>query len=87
VISYIFILGILISGWLFFAQGLDRAYLPEWLALGYNMDLSQTEWQIPYWPIKFAIPFGAFLVAMMGVSRFVKDVQTFRHFSEVDGGQ
>jgi len=81
-LTSVFILGFLISGWLFFAQGLDRAYLPEWLALGYNMDLSQTEWQVPYWPIKFAIPLGAFLVVLASVSRFIKDVQTFRHFSE-----
>jgi TRAP-type mannitol/chloroaromatic compound transport system permease small subunit len=80
----IFVLGFVISGWLFFAQGLDRAYLPDWLALGYNMDISQTEWQIPYWPIKFAIPLGGFLVGLIMVSRFVKDFQTFRHFSEID---
>jgi TRAP-type mannitol/chloroaromatic compound transport system permease small subunit len=86
-LASIFILGMLISGWLFFAQGLDRAYLPEWLALGYNMDLSQTEWQVPYWPIKFAIPLGALLVALVGVSRFVKDFQTFRHFSEATDAQ
>jgi TRAP-type mannitol/chloroaromatic compound transport system permease small subunit len=83
----IFVLGFLVSGWLFFAQGLDRAYLPEWLALGYNMDISQTEWQIPYWPIKFTIPLGAFLVGLVALSRFVKDVQTFRHFSEIDDAQ
>ena len=58
--------------------------LPSWLAMGYNMDISQSEWQVAYWPIKFAIPFGAFLVILILISRFVKDIQTFRHFSEVD---
>ncbi len=82
VVASIFVLGMMLTGWLFFAQGLDRAYLPEWLALGYNMDISQTEWAIAYWPVKFTIPFGAFLVMLMIISRFVKDYQTFCHFSE-----
>lgn len=84
VLVYVFILGVLISGWIFWTQGLDRNLLPDWFAQGYNMDISQTEWQIAYWPIKFAIPFGAFLLALQGVSRFIKDVQKFRHFGEVE---
>lgn len=86
VIFYVFVFGMLISGWIFWAQGLDRNILPSWLALGYNMDISQTEWRIAYWPIKFAIPLGAFLVGAQGVSRFIKDVQTFRHFGEETNG-
>lgn len=86
VIFYIFIMGMLISGWIFFAQGLDQNILPSWLAMGYNMDISQTQWRIAYWPIKFAIPFGAFLVATQGVSQFIKNVQTFRHFGEEQDG-
>jgi len=84
VLSAIFLVSIFITGWLFWAQGLDQNILPSWLAMGYNMDISQSEWQIAYWPIKFAIPFGAFLVILILISRFVKDIQTFRHFSEVD---
>jgi TRAP-type mannitol/chloroaromatic compound transport system permease small subunit len=87
VLTAIFLLSILITGWLFWVQGLDKQILPEWLAQGYNMDISQTEWEIPYWPIKFAIPFGAFLVILILVSRFIKDVQTFRHFGEVDNAK
>ncbi|MBE0531126.1 MAG: TRAP transporter small permease subunit [Rhodospirillales bacterium] len=86
-IFFIFILGMLFSGWTFFSIGLDQNALPSWLswiAQGYNMDLSQSEWQIAHWPVKAMIPFGAFLVALMGISRFVKDFQTFKHFSEVD---
>jgi TRAP-type mannitol/chloroaromatic compound transport system permease small subunit len=82
-IFYVFILGMLFSGWNFFAQALDQNVVPSWIAQGYNFDISATEWQIPYWPIKFAIPLGAFLVALIGASRFVKDLQTFRHYSEV----
>ena len=87
VVASIFILGMLVSGWLFFAQGLDQNILPAWLALGYNMDLSASEWQIAYWPVKFTISFGALLVGLMIISRFVKDLQTFRHFSEVDNAK
>lgn len=89
-IFYIFILGMLFSGWTFFSIGLDQNALPSWLAWiaqGYNMDLSQSEWQIAHWPIKAMIPFGAFLVAIMGISRFIKDFQTFQHFSEVDNAK
>lgn len=90
VIFYIFILGMLFSGWNFFAQSIDQNALPSWLAWfaqGYNMDLSQTEWQVAYWPIKFAIPFGAFLIAVVGISRFVKDFQTFRHYGQVQDAE
>jgi TRAP-type mannitol/chloroaromatic compound transport system permease small subunit len=82
VLFNIFVLAMLFSGWIFFAQGLDRNILPDWLALGYNMDISQTEWQIPYWPIKFAIPLGAFLVFLQGISKFIKDLQAFRHLGD-----
>jgi TRAP-type mannitol/chloroaromatic compound transport system permease small subunit len=84
VICYIFFLGMLFSGWTFFAQALDKNVLPAWIAQGYQFDTSQSEWQIPYWPIKGMIPFGAFLVTLVAASRFVKDVQTFRRFSEAD---
>lgn len=87
IIFYIFILGMLFSGWNFFAQGLDQNVIPSWIAQGYNMDLSQSEWQIAYWPVKGMIPLGAFLVALMGVSRFVKDFQTFQHFGEVENAK
>lgn len=89
-IAFIFILGMLFSGWTFFSIGLDQNQMPSWLAWvaqGYNMDLSQSEWQVAYWPIKAMIPFGAFLVALIGVSRFIKDFQTFRHLSEVDNAK
>lgn len=86
-IFYIFILGMLFAGWNFFAQGLDQRVIPSWIAQGYNFDISQTEWQIAYWPIKGAIPFSAFLVALMGAARFIKDLQTFRHFSEAENAR
>jgi TRAP-type mannitol/chloroaromatic compound transport system permease small subunit len=35
---------------------------------------SFTEWGIQYWPVKLAIPVGAFLIALQGLSRLVKDI-------------
>ncbi|MDX9860462.1 MAG: TRAP transporter small permease subunit [Rhodospirillales bacterium] len=87
VISAIFLIGIFLTGWQFWVQGLDQNILPSWLAQGYNMDISQSEWQIAYWPIKFAIPLGALLVGLILVSRFVKDFQTFNHFGEADNAK
>ncbi len=90
VIFFVFILGMMFSGWNFFAQALDQNALPSWLAWlaqGYNMDISQSEWQIAWWPIKFAIPFGAFLVALVGISRFIKDFQTFRYYGQVQDAE
>ena len=35
---------------------------------------SFTEWGIQYWPVKLAIPVGAFLIALQGLSRLIKDI-------------
>jgi TRAP-type mannitol/chloroaromatic compound transport system permease small subunit len=35
---------------------------------------SFTEWGIQYWPVKLAIPLGALLIALQGLSRLIKDV-------------
>ncbi len=82
-----FTLAFLVTGWIFAAQGLDQGVLPSWLALGYQFDISQSEWQIAYWPVKFMIPLGGLLIALQGASRFVKDVQTFRYYGEVQNAK
>jgi TRAP-type mannitol/chloroaromatic compound transport system permease small subunit len=83
----IFILGMLLAGWRFWGNGLDQNVLPSWIARGYQFDISQSEWQIAYWPVKAMIPLGALLVLLQGISRFVRDFQTFWHFSEGDDGK
>jgi TRAP-type mannitol/chloroaromatic compound transport system permease small subunit len=37
---------------------------------------SFTEWGIEYWPVKLAIPIGAALLVLQGVSRLVRDIAT-----------
>jgi TRAP-type mannitol/chloroaromatic compound transport system permease small subunit len=35
---------------------------------------SFTEWGVQYWPVKLAIPVGAFLMTLQGISKLIKDV-------------
>jgi TRAP-type mannitol/chloroaromatic compound transport system permease small subunit len=35
---------------------------------------SFTEWGIQYWPVKLAIPIGAALLLLQGLSKLIKDV-------------
>lgn len=81
-IFYVFALAFLFTGWIFASQGLDQNVLPTWLAQGYQFDISQSEWQVAYWPVKFMIPLGGFLICVQGASRFIKDLQTFRYYGE-----
>ncbi len=87
VFFFMFTVAFLVTGWIFAAQGLDQGVLPSWLALGYQFDISQSEWQIAYWPVKFMIPLGGLLIVLQGASRFVKDVQTFRYYGEVQNAK
>lgn len=40
--------------------------------------VSHTEWQIPHWPIKFALPLGGLLLLLQGLALFVGDIRTLR---------
>jgi len=84
---FMFTIAFLATGWIFAAQGLDQGVLPSWLALGYQFDISQSEWQIAYWPVKFMIPLGGLLIVLQGTSRLVKDIQTFRYYGEVQNAK
>ena len=53
---------LLVTGWTFFHD----AY-----SVG---EVSFTEWAIQYWPIKFALPLGAVLLILQGVSQLIKDI-------------
>lgn len=35
---------------------------------------SFTEWGVQYWPVKLAIPIGAFLMILQGISKLIKDI-------------
>ncbi|HVY58886.1 MAG TPA: TRAP transporter small permease subunit [Xanthobacteraceae bacterium] len=39
-----------------------------------NGEVSFTEWGIQYWPVKLALPIGAALMALQGLSKLIKDV-------------
>ena len=39
---------------------------------------SFTEWGVQYWPVKLTIPIGAFLLALQGVSKLIKDILIVR---------
>lgn len=53
----------LFSGWRFASDA---------IAVG---ESSFTEWGIQYWPVKLAIPIGAMLLVLQGISRLVRDIK------------
>lgn len=40
---------------------------------------SFTEWGVQYWPVKLAIPIGAALMTLQGISKLIKDVMIVAH--------
>jgi TRAP-type mannitol/chloroaromatic compound transport system permease small subunit len=74
VFFFIFVLTLLVTGWIFFYD----AY-----SIG---EVSFTEWHIQYWPVKFALPLGAFLLLLQGTGQLVKDIAVLRDVgaSELD---
>jgi len=40
---------------------------------------SFTEWGVQYWPVKLAIPVGAFLIILQGISKLIKDITFVMH--------
>lgn len=62
VFFFIFTLTMFWTGWRFAAD-----------AVG-NGEHSFTEWGIQYWPVKIAIPVGAALIVLQGLSKLIKDI-------------
>jgi TRAP-type mannitol/chloroaromatic compound transport system permease small subunit len=62
VFFFIFTLTMLYTGWRFALDAIQ------------NSETSFTEWGIQYWPVKLAIPIGAALIVLQGVSKLIKDV-------------
>jgi len=58
----IFVITLLVTGWIFFHDAFDV------------MEVSNSEWHIQYWPIKFALPLGAILLMIQGIAQLVKDI-------------
>jgi TRAP-type mannitol/chloroaromatic compound transport system permease small subunit len=66
VFFFIFTGALLATGWIFFH---DSFVIKE---------VSFTEWAIPHWPIKFALPLGGFLILLQGVVRLLSDIAALR---------
>ena len=62
VFFFMFMLALVITGWTFF---LDSYRVQE---------VSFTEWGISYWPIKFALPLGAFLLCLQGIAQLIENM-------------
>lgn len=73
----VFVLSLLWTGWTFFSNSVSAEFLP--FGTGYANELSFTEWQIAYWPVKGTIALGAVLLLLQGISRLIKDVIVLRH--------
>ncbi|CDX33672.1 putative DctQ-like TRAP transporter [Mesorhizobium sp. SOD10] len=61
---FLFIGTMLVTGWRFASDA---------MAVG---ERSFTEWGIQYWPVKLAIPIGAALLLLQGLSRLMRDIST-----------
>ncbi len=66
VFFFIFLVTMLWTGWRF-----------AWDAVQVG-EHSFTEWGIQYWPVKLAIPVGAALMVMQGLSKLIKDIMIVR---------
>ena len=63
---FIFTVALAVTGWIFFH---DSFQIKE---------VSFTEWAIPHWPIKFALPLGGLLIALQGAARLLYDIAVLR---------
>jgi TRAP-type mannitol/chloroaromatic compound transport system permease small subunit len=59
---FIFTVTLLVTGWIFAADSIG-----VW-------EVSFTEWGIQYWPVKLAIPIGAALIVLQGITMVIQDV-------------
>ena len=72
VLFFIFVLTLMVTGYIFFNDSFEVN------------EVSFTEWGIQYWPIKFALPLGAFLLLMQGIAQLVKDIAALKHPETVE---
>ena len=66
---FIFTVALTVTGWIFFRD--------SW-AIG---EVSFTEWAIPHFPIKFALPLGGALILLQGIAKLLQDVAQLRSLS------
>lgn len=63
---FIFAAALTITGWIFFHDS---------FLIG---QVSYTEWEIPHWPIKFALPLGGALIFLQGTAHLLRDIAKLR---------
>lgn len=63
---FIFTGALLVTGWIFFHDS---------FAIG---QVSHTEWEIPHWPIKFALPLGGLLIILQGLANVLHNIAFLR---------
>jgi len=73
----VFVMVFLTTCWTFFAQAADQNMF--FFGQGYANDLSQSEWQIEYLPVKGVMVLGTVLLLIQGIAGLIRDVQTFVH--------
>jgi len=61
IVFFVFVVALVITGWIFFSDSFGMR------------QVSFTEWGIPYWPIKFALPLGGALLALQGLVNVLRD--------------
>ena len=66
VFFFIFTGALMVTGWIFFADS---------FAIG---QVSHTEWEIPHWPVKFALPLGGALIILQGAAGVLRDLSALR---------
>lgn len=64
---FIFMVALFVTGFIFFNDSFEVN------------EVSFTEWEIHYWPVKFAIPLGALLLFLQGTAQLVKDIAVLRN--------
>ena len=74
VFFFIFTGALLWTGWTFFSDS---------FAIG---QVSHTEWEIPHWPIKFALPLGGALILMQGAAGALRNLAVLREEIGQSGG-
>ena len=67
---FAFTVALMVTGWIFFKDSFDIR------------QVSHTEWLIPYWPSKFALPLGGALIVTQGIVLLLKDIETLRRTSK-----
>ena len=66
VFFFIFALSLGVSGWIFFSDSFTVG------------EVSFTEWEVSYWPVKMTLPLGAALLLLQGLSQLMANLRLLR---------